>query len=113
MSLAKEKCYCTELKLHLGEKAICGPCGYQEGFVVAGERHKDELRQLRQRVSEAPEECACPEFCKYHARARFEALRQVARDAAAYVEAERKRGRIKGLDCLFDDIEKALEGVPL
>lgn len=37
-------------------------------------RLETEVRQLRERVSEAVT-CECPEFCKYHARSRFEEMR--------------------------------------
>ena len=35
-------------------------------------------------------------------------LRKVALECRAYVEAEQERGRIFGMDCLFDDMVKAI-----
>lgn len=38
----------------------------------------------------------------------LEILRPVALECRAYVEAEIERGRMTGIDCLFDDMVKAL-----
>lgn len=62
-------------KLGWGPSSIAGP----DWIVERVKREKRELevrlRQLEQRVSPATEPCSCPEFCTYHARANFEALK--------------------------------------
>lgn len=57
-----------------------------------------ELHQWQMRVSPATEPCACPEFCTYHARSRFDALRLEVKRLVQYADHKR--------DCaLWDDPE--------
>jgi hypothetical protein len=52
--------------------------------LIAAEKERDaallQLSQLQKRVSPATEPCACPDFCTYHARSNFEAMKLQGRE---------------------------------
>ena len=43
-----------------------------------------ELKQLRSRTSPATEPCACPAYCTYHARERFETFFNLLKEARGF-----------------------------
>lgn len=74
-----EICNRDTLWLREVEKAgFCYPCEImkdQRRLVEENAALRAGLSQLRQRVSPATEPCCCPDFCTYHARANFDALK--------------------------------------
>ena len=72
-----------------------------------------QLRQLMQRVSPVTEPCACPEFCTYHARSNFEALklqnqdmRKGIEEAAGLLESESRQACYRKLMLILGTAEK-------
>lgn len=47
-------------------------------------------------------------LCISYLRAQQDAYHKIAFECAAYVEAEQERGRMHGIDGLFDDMVKAI-----